>query len=176
MKTTYLITYKDYKHAAIAINDRIPTYKSSKLLTTFFLTFLFFLLLFFSIERSYVIFIIPLLFFLITYFMLFDITVLFILNRIVEKKDRSVFPKEMTLFLEESRFIYKSNAKEYVVPWDTVTTAVETNELFVFYTSSIFALYIVKKNNVIKEERLDFNQEVRRFLRKYSIPIQKTHY
>ena len=171
MQANYTVTYNDYQKAVLEINNKIPIYSKAKLRATLLATFFFFWILPFS---SYIIkLVFTFLFFLMIHYFIFDQGVHFYLKTLLQRKGKeSNYPKQVTVLISENQFIYKSEKNEFTVPWKSITLAVETNEMYIFYSSSISTFYIVKKETDTSTKFSEFNRTIKNILTENSIPLQ----
>jgi len=178
MQVQYKVSFSDYEKAALAINNNIPTDSKTKIRNSLIICVFFFLILPFA---SYILrFILTLVFFLLIYYFLFDLWNRFFLKAALHdkaKKKKKEFPKKITLDINEKRFIYTSiteeDEEEFTIPWVKVTAAVETQEMYVLYTSVFSTIYILKKENESTTYSKTFDQTIKGVLNEYYISIQK---
>lgn len=166
MEVVFSINYQDYKDAVLAINDKFPQYNKSKLRLCLFVTFFFFWI----VPYSYVVKLASsVLLCMLLYYFLIDPLIRFALKVNLSLKNKDAYPKEISLVLSEKNFRYKSNVKDYTVPWDTITIATETTDFHIVYTASINTLFIFKKK-ISKSEAdpLKYQKELNRILHTYS--------
>lgn len=174
MQVKYKVSFTDYEKAVLAINHNIPIYGKAKFTDSLIIAIFLFLILPFSsyILRS----ILTFAFFLLIYYYLFDLGINFILKRILHQKSEKKgdqFPKEVTLDVDENRFVYTSIADEYdeefSIPWVKITAAAETEKMYVLYTSIFSTFYIVKKDSDVAESPNAFNQKIKGIFDEYYI-------
>lgn len=166
MRVTFSISYQDYRDAILTINDKFPQYNKSKLGLCLFVTFFFFWI----VPYSYVVKLASsVLLYTLIYYFLMDSLIRFALKVNLSLKNKDAYPKEVSLVLSENNFHYKSNAKDYTVPWDTITIATETTDFHIVYIASINILFIFKKK-ISKSETssLEYQKFLNRILHSYS--------
>ncbi|MFL2106465.1 YcxB family protein [Desemzia sp. FAM 23991] len=88
------------------------------------------------------------------------------------KGKESNYPKKVTVLISEKQFIYKSEKNEFTVPWKSITLAVETNEMYIFYSSSISTFYIVKKETDTSTNFSEFDRTIKNILTENSILLK----
>jgi len=164
MQVKYKVSFADYEKAALAVNNNIPTYDKAKFSYSLILGLFFFLILPFG---SFILnFILTLVLFLVIYYVLFDLGINFILKIALRQKSKETkFPKDVTLNVNEKEFTYTSITEEYeeefTIPWVKITTAVETDEMYVLYASIFSTFFILKKDYEANESSKTFNQTIK---------------